>query len=372
MAPMADDLTAGTAIAADPRLDARLDDIESVRGACEAFRDLYAKLRGEVGRVLVGQEAVVDETLTALFANGHVLLEGVPGLGKTLLVRTLSDALSLPFARIQFTPDVMPADITGTTVVTEDTESGRRSFSFQPGPLFHQLILADEINRATPKSQAALLEAMQERSVTIAGQTYQLDRPFFVMATQNPIEQEGTYALPEAQLDRFLFKVAVPFTTRQEMNEIVHRTTKNASAQARRVVDGPTILRAQALARKLVVAPPVQDFAVRLTLATHPGSEHAIEAMERYIHVGVSPRGAQALLTAGKVRALVDGRFHVAFRDIERIAGAALRHRVIPSFEAESEGITTDDIVNHLLEHVPRDAGTQQVSARSSHSSRET
>jgi MoxR-like ATPase len=337
------------------RLDTVLNDIESVRTACAAFRDIYARLRAEVGSVLVGQDEVVNQALIALFADGHILLEGVPGLGKTLLVRTLGETLSLPFARIQFTPDVMPADITGTTVVSEDPVTGRRSFTFQRGPIFHQIILADEINRATPKSQAALLEAMQERSVTVGGHTQHLDRPFLVMATQNPIEQEGTYALPEAQLDRFLFKIAVPFTSRSEMNEIVARTTRGNGAVPKPILDAGNIIKAQRLARRIVVAPPVQDFAVRLTLATHPGSPHAIPSMEKYIAVGVSPRGAQALITAGKVRALVDGRYHVSFRDLADVAAAAMRHRIIASFEAGSDGITTDDIIAHLLAEVPRD-----------------
>ena len=343
------------------RLDTALNDIESVRAACVAFRHVYARLRAAVGSVLVGQDAVVHQALIALFADGHILLEGVPGLGKTLLVRTLGHVLSLPFARIQFTPDVMPADITGTTVVNEDPATGRRSFVFERGPLFHQLVLADEINRATPKSQSALLEAMQERSISVAGETHHLVRPFFVMATQNPIEQEGTYALPEAQLDRFLFKISVPFTSRSEMNEIVGRTTKTAVPDPPAMLDADTILRAQRLARRIIVAPHVQDFAVRLTLATHPGSSHAVESIEKYIAVGVSPRGAQSLITASKVRALVDGRFHVAFHDLAEMAAPAMRHRIIPSFEAESDGVSTDDIIAHLLANVPHEADAEDA-----------
>ena len=339
-----------------PRLDVTFNDIESVKQACGEFRDVYAKLRAEVAKVIVGQEEIVDQTLIALFADGHVLLEGVPGLGKTLLVSTLGKALTLPFARIQFTPDLMPADISGTSIVLEDPTTGKREFSFKPGPIFHQLILADEINRATPKSQSALLEAMQERSVTIAGQTRKLDLPFFVMATQNPVEQEGTYPLPEAQLDRFVFKIVVPYANRQEMFTILTRTTRAGHVQVQPIIDGPYILAAQKLARRIIVAPHVQDYIVRMVLASHPGSEHADPELSKYIHVGVSPRGAQAIITASKVKALIDGRYAVSFRDVHELAKAALRHRIVRSFEAESDGVTGDHIVDRLIEYVPREA----------------
>jgi len=335
--------------------DAPLRDIEAVKKACAGFREVYSRLRSEIGRVLVGQDRVVDQTLTALFADGHVLLEGVPGLGKTLLVRTLGQALSLPFSRIQFTPDVMPADITGTSVVIEDPATGRRCFEFRRGPIFSQLVLADEINRATPKSQSALLEAMQERSVSVGGETYHLDRPFLVMATQNPIEQEGTYALPEAQLDRFFFKITVPFTSRDEMNKIIDRTTATETAFARPLFDGPAIMRAQRLARRIVVAPHVQDYAVRLILATHPHGTHEDETRDRWVMMGVSPRGAQSIISAARVRALVDGRYAVGFKDVEDVAHAALRHRIARSFEAEADGITTDDIITRLIETIDRE-----------------
>jgi len=342
-----------------PRLDVALNDVEAVKAACKTFRHIYARLRAEVGKVIVGQEEIVDLVLTALFADGHILLEGVPGLGKTLLVRTLSEALMLPFRRIQFTPDIMPADITGTTIVVENEndEAGfrGREFQFRPGPIFSQLLLADEINRATPKSQAALLEAMQERAVTVAGKTYQLVRPFFVMATQNPIEQEGTYALPEAQLDRFILKIIVPYTTQKELNEILKRTTSTREAHASPVLDAENILKAQRLAKRVIAAPHVQDYAIRLVLATHPGGQHSRKEVNRYIRVGVSPRGAQALIACAKVRAIIDGRYALAFRDIHDVAHAALRHRLIRSFEAEADGITTDDIVDRLIDLVPKD-----------------
>lgn len=339
-----------------PRLNLALNDVESVRRSCAAFGEVFTQLRETVGRVLVGQDEIVEQTLIALFADGHVLLEGVPGLGKTLLISTLGKVLDLPFARIQFTPDIMPADITGTAVVLEDANSGARTFEFRPGPIFHQLVLADEINRATPKSQSALLEAMQERSVSVAGQTHKLATPFFVMATQNPIEQEGTYALPEAQLDRFLLKVLVPFTSRDELNEIMRRTTRNEVATVDRVIDGRFIEDGQRLAERIIVAPHVQDYSIRLVLATHPDGAHIPRAMRRYIQVGVSPRGAQSLIKAAKVKALIDGRYAVAIDDLHAIAPAALRHRIIRSFEAEADGVWADDIVQKLIEHLPRDA----------------
>jgi len=331
--------------------------MESVRASCDAFREVYASLRETIGRIVIGQDDVVEQTLWALLADGHVLFEGVPGLGKTLLVRTLSDALSLRFARIQFTPDLMPADITGTNMVIEDQATGQRVFEFTPGPIFHQLILADEINRATPKSQAALLEAMQEKSVTIAGATHQLERPFLVMATQNPVEQEGTYPLPEAQLDRFLFKIHVPFTTRSELNRIVDSTTTTRLPTIEHELDGPTILAAQQLAMRIVVAPHVQDFAIRLVMATHRGGPMAVKSVERYIGTGASPRGAQALISAAKVRALVTGRYAVSFDDLEVVARPALRHRILRSFEAEADNVSADEVIDALLDAVPRDGG---------------
>lgn len=339
-----------------PELDITLNDIESVKRACGAFREVFTRLTTEVGKAMVGQDDVVQLTLIALFADGHVLLEGVPGLGKTLLVRTLSQALKLPFSRIQFTPDLMPADITGTSVVVEDPATGRRDFSFKPGPIFSQLVLADEINRATPKSQSSLLEAMQEKSVTVGGTTRKLDLPFFVMATQNPIEQEGTYPLPEAQLDRFLFKVVVPYATHSEMNKIMARTTATGENSVQPVIDGAYILKAQKLVKRIVVAPHVQDYAIRLVLSTNPANQTFTDAKTaKYIRVGVSPRGAQAMITGAKVKALIDGRYAVSFRDLTEIAPSALRHRMVRSFEAEADGVSADDIVQRLIEHVPHE-----------------
>jgi len=323
--------------------------------ACEAFRELHQRLRAEIGRVLVGQDAVVEQMLIALFADGHVLLEGVPGLGKTLLIRTLGDALDLEFKRIQFTPDLMPADITGTSVVMEDPATGQRTIAFRRGPVFGQLLLADEINRASPKSQAALLEAMQERSVTAGGQTHTLQSPFFVMATQNPIEQDGTYPLPEAQLDRFLLKTVVPYALRDELNEILRRTTAGQHQSARRIMDGTVILAAQKLARKVVVAPLVKDYIVRLVLASQPGSGHGPEDIDRMVSIGASPRAAQALILCAKVLAMIDGRYHASIEDVTRIALPVLRHRIVRTFEAETDNRQVEEIIAHLIETLPVD-----------------
>ncbi|MBX3372478.1 MAG: MoxR family ATPase [Phycisphaeraceae bacterium] len=335
----------------------RLGDVEAVERACSAFARSVQSLRDEIGRRIVGQGEVVDLTLTALLADGHVLLEGPPGLGKTLLVRTLAGTLGLSFARIQFTPDVMPADITGTQIVSDDPGTGRREILFRPGPIFTQVLLADEINRATPRSQSALLEAMQERSVTVAGTTHRLRRPFLVLATQNPIEQEGTYPLPEAQLDRFLLKILVPMTTRHELHAIVRRTTGDPEPEVRQVLDERSIVEAQMLVREVPIADHVRDFAIRLVMATHPGSPDMPREVEHWIRVGASPRAAQALVLGARVRALVDGRYAVAFRDLESIAAPVLRHRIVRTFEAEAEGITTDEIIRTLLARVPRAPG---------------
>jgi MoxR-like ATPase len=326
-------------------MEARADD----------FRSAYGRVRAEIGKVIVGHDEIVHGVLTCLFVGGHALLEGVPGLGKTLLIRTLADALALDFNRIQFTPDLMPADIIGTNVVMEAPD-GRRVFEFQRGPIFSQIVLADEINRATPKTQSALLEAMQEHSVTVGGHVHRLKEPFFVMATQNPIEQEGTYPLPEAQLDRFLFKLVVGYSTREELNLILDRTTTASRPRAETVIDGDTLVEMQALVREVIIAPHVQDYAIRMGLATHPDGPYATDVTNRYIRWGSSPRGVQTLVLAAKVRALLDGRFNVSFEDLRRVFLPSLRHRVLLNFEAQAEGVEPDEVLLKVLDAVPEKA----------------
>ncbi|MCO5052611.1 MAG: MoxR family ATPase [Verrucomicrobiae bacterium] len=324
----------------------------STESQIQSFRTTYAALRGEIAKVIVGHDEIVAHTLIALFAGGHVLLEGVPGLGKTLLIRTLSEVLDLGFNRIQFTPDLMPADILGTNLVME-SDSGRREFQFQRGPIFAHLILADEINRATPKTQSAMLEAMQEKQVTAGGELRKLSEPFFVMATQNPIDQEGTYPLPEAQLDRFFFKILVGYPSAADLNEVINRTTAGARAEVNKVLTRENLLKLMKLVREVPVASHVKDYAVRLVLATHPKTDTAASIANQYLRFGSSPRGAQTLILAGKVRALTQGRFNVSFEDIQTAALSALRHRLIPNFEAEAEGITTDHVIAQILRDVP-------------------
>jgi MoxR-like ATPase len=325
-------------------------DPANVEGLCRDFRAKFHAVQEQIGKVIVGQQEIVQGVLIALFSGGHVLLEGVPGLGKTLLVRTLASALSLQFRRIQFTPDLMPADIIGTNMVMEDRETGRRLFEFQSGPIFGQIILADEINRATPKTQSAMLEAMQEHSVTAGGQVHKLPEPFLVLATQNPIEQEGTYPLPEAQLDRFFFKLLVQYSSREELAEILNRTTTAATARVQAVLDASTILAAQQVVRRVAIAPHVQDYAVRLALATHPQGPFAAELTNRYVRFGSSPRGVQALVLAAKVHSLLEDRYHVSFHDIQGALLPALRHRLLLNFEGQAEGITSDDVLKQILE----------------------
>ncbi|MBO0681808.1 MAG: MoxR family ATPase [Candidatus Dormibacteraeota bacterium] len=314
----------------------------------ERFKALALAIEEELAKLIVGQRQLVRNVLIALVAGGHVLLEGQPGLGKTVLVRSLADALDLEFARVQFTPDLMPADVTGTHIVTED-ESGRRRFEFQPGPLFANLLLADEINRATPKTQSALLEAMQERQVTVGDRSRPLPSPFFVLATQNPIELEGTYPLPEAQLDRFFFKLLVPFPDADELAEIARRTTGAGDAKLESVASGDDLAAMARLAREVPIAEAVMDRAVAMVMATHPEREDAPDEVRQYVRWGASPRGLQALVLAGRIRALLEGRYNVALEDLQEVAVAALRHRIFLNFEADAAGVDTDQVVGAVL-----------------------
>jgi len=328
-----------------------------------AFQKDFRRVEEELGKVIVGHQSVVRGVLTALFAGGHCLLEGVPGLGKTLLVRTLGSVLQLKFNRIQFTPDLMPADILGTNLVAQ-TPEGERVFRFQKGPVFAQIVLADEINRATPKTQSAMLEAMQEHSVTVSGQQYRLEEPFLVLATQNPIEMEGTYPLPEAQLDRFLFKLWVSFSSLDDLRKILERTTDRNDVKLETILDGPRILAHQQVVRDVVAAPHIKDYASRLVWSTHPEAELAPELARKYVRFGASPRGAQALVLAAKVAALIDGRFNASFQDVREAAHAALRHRVLLNFEGEAEGIKVERVIDEILEKVTPDAKPAEVAAK--------
>jgi MoxR-like ATPase len=328
-------------IAEEPRVDPK------------EVTELANNLESELARLIVGQEELLRDTVIALIAGGHVLLEGVPGLGKTVLVRSLGHALDLSFSRIQFTPDLMPADIVGTNIIRED--SGRREFAYQPGPIFASLVLADEVNRATPKTQSALLEAMQEKTVTVGNETRSLPVPFFVLATQNPIELEGTYPLPEAQLDRFFFKVLVPFPTENDLLEIARRTTGATQPVLKHVGSAKTVVAAQQVAREVPIAEHVLRYAARLITASHPDRTE-LDSVRRYVRYGASPRGLQTLVLAGKVRALLEGRFNVAFDDIAAVARPALRHRVFLQFEAEADAITTDQLIDEILEHAKKES----------------
>ena len=314
----------------------------------QAFVTAFEGLRAEVEKVIVGHREVITHVLTGMFAGGHVLLEGVPGLGKTLLIKTLSEGLDLSFSRIQFTPDLMPADIIGTNIIVEDAD-GRKHFQFQQGPIFAHILLADEINRATPKTQSALLEGMQENAVTVGGATRPLPAPFFVLATQNPIEMEGTYPLPEAQLDRFLFKLRVRYPQIEELNSIIDRTTQSRTATVNRVLGGPDVLAFRELIREVPIASHIRDFASAIVMATHPQWEQAPDIARRFVRYGASPRGAQALVLGAKVRALADGRYNVSLEDIKAMAVPALRHRVILNFEGEAEGVDTDTLISRVV-----------------------
>ncbi|MDQ2935441.1 MAG: MoxR family ATPase [Chloroflexota bacterium] len=324
------------------------------RIAPERFSELADTIEREVGRFIVGQQQLVRQTLISLLAGSHALLEGVPGLGKTMLVRTMAEALELGFSRIQFTPDLMPADIVGTNIIVE--EGGERRFRFQPGPIFSNLVLADEINRATPKTQSALLEAMQEHRVTVAKQQYVLSEPFFVLATQNPLEMEGTYPLPEAQLDRFFFKIDVPFPSEGDLMAIMERTTGTAVISVGKAASGADVIAMQRLAREVPIATHVMAYSIRILRGTHPETDGAPELVRKYVRYGGSPRGAQAIVLGAKIHALLEGRFNVAFSDVQAVAAPALRHRVILNFEGEAEGISTDSVVRAIIAETPTEA----------------
>ncbi len=328
---------------------------EGLRERLECFRHDFQRLRDEVSKRIVGQQPIVDGVLTALIAGGHVLLEGVPGLGKTLLVRTLSEVLDAPFSRIQFTPDLMPADLIGTNILAED-EAGKKKFEFQRGPVFASVVLADEINRATPKTQSALLEAMQEHSVTVAGTSHQLGQLFFVLATQNPLEMEGTYPLPEAQLDRFMMKLIVPFPTTNEMESIMDRTTAGEMPPPDQIMSSDRVLELRRLSRQIPIADEVRRYAILMVMGTHPEHEAATPMVRQFVRYGSSPRGAQALILCAKIRAVLDGRYHVAKEDIREMAKATLRHRVMLNFEGQAEGIEVDAIVSDLMVKLGKDA----------------
>jgi MoxR-like ATPase len=330
---------------------------------CEEFRRDYRTIQAEIAKAIVGHEEIIDGVLTCLFVGGHALLEGVPGLGKTALIRSLAQALSLKFNRIQFTPDLMPADVIGTNVIMEN-DQGHRAFTFMHGPIFAQIILADEINRATPKTQSAMLEAMQEKQVTAGGEIRKLEEPFFVMATQNPLEQEGTYPLPEAQLDRFFYKLIVKYSNRTELRAILDRTTTGFKVDIQPVLDAAKIMQHQELVKRVVIAPHVQDYAIRCTLATHPQGQFAVPMVNQFLRVGASPRAAQAITLAAKVRALLDSRFHVSFKDVKDAVVPAMRHRVILNFEGEAEGITTDMVLEKVISDTPNTIESELVTGR--------
>ncbi|MFN6150841.1 MAG: AAA family ATPase [Planctomyces sp.] len=326
--------------------------LAELQSEADAFRAEYERVREAVGRVIVGQQRVVESVLTAMLCGGNVLLEGVPGLGKTELVKALAGVLKLQFRRIQFTPDLMPADVIGTNIMTTD-DMGKYRFEFRQGPIFTQLLLADEINRATPKTQSALLETMQEGTVTTGGTTYRLEQPFFVLATQNPIEQEGTFPLPEAQLDRFMFQVVVPFLNRDELNEVVTRTILKQRYEAVPVLDGARILHLRSVLERVVVSDPMRDYACRLVLATHPDSAFATERVKRFLRFGASPRAAQALIRAARVRALSQGRAHVSFQDVRYFAAEVLQHRALLNYDGQAENVSLRELIDEVIAKLP-------------------
>lgn len=314
----------------------------------QQFKENFNRVEAEIHKRIVGQDDIIEGVLLCLFANGHVLLEGVPGLGKTHLIHTLSEALSLSFNRIQFTPDMMPSDITGTMLLVED-DQGRKQFEFQPGPIFAQVVLADEINRATPRTQSALLEAMQERTVSVARTSHKLEEPFCVLATQNPIEMDGTYRLPEAQLDRFLFKLQIAFPDEDELGEILRRTTSKTETPIEEISDAETIQSMRQLVRGVLIADHVERYIIQLIRGTHPDNPNSPEMTKQYVELGASIRGLQAITLTAKIKAILDGRYNVAFEDVQSVALPALRHRIILNFEGEGEGIQTDDIIKNVL-----------------------
>jgi MoxR-like ATPase len=326
-----------------------MSDTANLEKKVEQFKTSFARIRDEMAKMMVGQGDIVEGVLVAFFAGGHVLLEGVPGLGKTMLVRTLADAVNLKFARVQFTPDLMPADIVGTNMIVED-DAGRKTFQFQAGPVFANILLADEINRATPKTQSALLEAMQEHHVTVGGKQHAIEQPFLVLATQNPLEMEGTYPLPEAQLDRFFFKLKVAFPNAVDLHTILDRTTAGEHPKIAKVLHDPQeVIALREVVRQVPLAKEVQAHAIDLVLCTHPDDKHASPLAKKYVRYGASPRGAQALILAGKIHALLDNRYHVSRADIDKAAPAALRHRIILNFEGEAEGTSTDEVITEIL-----------------------
>ncbi|MEX0653619.1 MAG: MoxR family ATPase [Phycisphaeraceae bacterium] len=345
-----------TSSVADAQRADQSPDVTELAGQMEQFRDCFARVREEVGRSIVGHRPLITDTLVAIFSQGHVLFESVPGLGKTYLVRVLSRVLGLSGGRIQCTPDLMPADILGTHILGED-DAGHRSFRFEQGPVFHNVVLVDEVNRATPKTQAALLEAMQERAVTAGGRRFALPEPFFVLATQNPLEMEGTYPLPEAQLDRFFFKLKVPFPSADELVEISRQTTTFTQREPEAVLDGPELIAMQRMLTHVPLADPLAHYAAAVILATHPGNRLGPDPVNRYVLYGASPRGLQAMIRAARVHCVLDGRTTVSLDDLKAAARPALRHRLVLNFEGQAERIDVDDVVGRVLDHVPAPAG---------------